>query len=143
MTDFLNEEEIYRLNDKGEPALQDKIEGSDTIILLDKPLAELSDTIVEPLNKMIEVIGKQKSAEIIDYQTGIAFRHIKHKWAPKYVLAFGISPKLLDLNISAKRNQVIQFEKERLLFAEGVELMSDADKKKMLWKNLQILFELT
>lgn len=143
MTDFLHDEEIYRLSDPKVQALQDKIEGIDTIILLDKELSDLPDTVGEALNKMLAVVGKQNTSACLVPDKGLSFRNVQRKWSPKYVLAFGFSPKMLDLNIAAKRNQIIQFEGEKLLFCEGIELMTDASKKKALWQNLQVLFELT
>lgn len=142
MTHFLHEEEIYHLADIAQNQLQDKIEGKDTIVLLDRALAELSEDISSPLFKMLEVVGKQDSTQIIEPKLALPFRDIQRRYAPKHVIVFGLSPLELKLNISARRNQIIQFESERIIFCEGVELMTDRAKKKALWQQLQNLFEL-
>ncbi len=143
MTEFLQEEEIYRLSDHRLNMPKEIVENIDTIVLLDKDLGDVPEAVSRALHKMLEVIGKQDSSEIVGPDDKYPFRGILSKWAPSYVIAFGLSPKMLDLNIAAKRNQIIQFESEKLLFAEGIELMSDGAKKKQLWQNLQVLFELT
>jgi len=142
MTHFLHEEEIYRLDEIGQNELQDKIEGKDNIVLLNKALTELSEDTIGPLFKMLEVIGKQDSTQIIEPKPGLLFRDIQRRYSPKYVIVFGLSPLELKLNISARRNQIIKFESEQLIFCEGVELMTDGAKKKALWHQLQRLFEL-
>jgi len=59
----------------------------------------------------------------------------------KDVLLFGVSPERAGFNIESKHYHIAQFEQRRLLYCDHLqEIVTNVQKKQMLWTKLQEMF---
>ena len=59
------------------------------------------------------------------------------------VLILGCTADQLDLNFEEKKYRILQMEGQRILFGDAPSTLStDTSKKGLLWKSLQVMFDL-
>jgi len=137
LREYSQETENYLL--RGRP-------GSDVLFLLCKESAADHPEENEMLIRLIKAIGRDpeqlamlaaKKEELPPY------KRLKKEFSFAFMLAFGLQPSDLDLNIEAKRNEIVRIGEQALLFTTGYkELERNQESKAALWRSMQTLFEL-
>ena len=69
------------------------------------------------------------------------FHDLKNKITFKKLIAFGMGPLNIGLNINAENYQVINFSDTKIVFSESLSTLSSNEKSKgQLWKALKEMF---
>lgn len=101
------------------------------------------DTEKETLNKMMIAIKYSPDSDLIKVvlpaESNISLSNV----VPSYndLIIFGIAPERLGMHIDYKMNEIIHFDKSRLLVCDTIrEMITVPQKKQILWTRLQEMF---
>ncbi len=137
LREYSQETENYLL--RGEP-------GSDVLFLLCKESEEDHPEESEMLIRLIRAIGRdpERLAFVAVAKEDLPpYKLLKKDFSFAYMIAFGLQPSDLGLNIEAKGNEIVRMGERALLFTAGYkELEGKQESKAALWRSMQILFDL-
>lgn len=118
------------------------------LILVQNPDFEFySEEGENTLIKMLKALGHKLSESIvlnIENATISKFAALQHVFGFERMLAFGVAPKDIDLNVAFRKNEIGKVDGTAMLFTHSLEeLIADAKLKRPLWSVLQKMFGLT
>jgi len=120
--------------------------GSDVFFLICRESPDDRPEESEMLLRLTRAIGRDpvELAFMVAKKEEIPpFKRLKKDFSFTYLIAFGLYPSDLGLNIEARQNEIVRMGKYALLFTGGYkELERNKDSKAILWRSLQTLFQL-
>lgn len=123
-------------------AEENKVSDCDNLLLVpEKEKNEGSVTLLKAIISALK-LDMDKNFRLIwvpdsGYSVGRLF-HNYHK-----ILVLGCTAEQLGLNFEEKKYRILQMEGQRVLFGDSpATLAADTAKKGLLWKSLQIMFDL-
>ena len=115
------------------------------VYLLDKDAKMDLNGQIELLRKIFGALKFDLDNDIIHLDAtkdGVAcFNEVEKLWPIKFFVSFGVSPKILGLNINVRYYQPIKLGDTVMVFSECLsEVGQKKEKKLALWKALQATF---
>ncbi len=137
LREYAQETENYLL--RGRP-------GSDLLFLLCRESEEDHPEESEMLIRMIQAVGRdpEQMAFVAAMKEDLPpYKRLKKDFSFAYMIAFGLQPSDLGLNIEVKENEIVRMEERAILFTTGYkELEGKQESKAALWRSMQVLFDL-
>lgn len=94
------------------------------------------------LHKILSAVQLDLNQGIDLYEKQVLYKDLSQELSYKTCLVFGYQPKEIGLHIQAKAYKIVPFKGIKLLFSHDLQAISeDVQKKKMLWQQLQLLFQ--
>ncbi len=120
--------------------------GSDVLFLLCKESEEDHPEESEMLTRLTQAIGRnpEELAFVAARKEELPpYKRLNKDFSFEYMIAFGIQPSDLGLNIEAKINEIVRMGGRSLLFTRSYrKLEGEQESKADLWRSMQVLFGL-
>ncbi|HMT00614.1 MAG: hypothetical protein IPJ54_13175 [Saprospiraceae bacterium] len=123
-------------------AEENKVANCDNLLLVpEKEKNEGSVTLLKAIIAALKLDLEQNFRLIWVPDSGYSAGRIFSSY--QKILVLGCTADQLGLNFEEKKYRILQMEGQRLLFGDGpTTLSTDTAKKGLLWKSLQVMFDL-
>jgi hypothetical protein len=131
--------EIYPLSDLKD--ISKEVDGNKSVVVL---LKDANQEEIDLLGKIFKAVGKNLETDgcLLNSSSSPSYKEVTDVIDFKKLLVFGIAPKDIGLHLNVKIYELIPFQHRELLFSHSLKvIMSDLNKKKMLWGQLQLMFK--
>jgi len=131
--------EIYPISDLKD--ISNEAEANKSVVVL---LKGASQEEIDLLGKIFKAVGKNLETDgcLLNSTSPPTYKGVTDAIDFQKLLVFGIAPKDIGLHLKVKTYQLIPFQNRQLLFSHSLKvIMSDLNKKKMLWGQLQLMFK--
>lgn len=135
-------DQVFLIPETTKDALLISGEGQKKLVIVTDALT-FTDAEKETLDKMMMAIKYDPKADLVKVvlPAGINISLSNVVGPYKDLIIFGVTPERLGLHIDYKMNEIIQFDRSRLLICDTIrEVIAVPQKKQILWAKLQEMF---
>jgi hypothetical protein len=103
--------------------------------------AEINDFLKKIMGAVNCELGEDTAMLEIKDATGLNWSDILRKSNSKSIILFGIDPIEMGLHLKIAPYQLLNWNDLKILYADKLEsILSDKNKKALLWRELQLMF---